>query len=161
MEEIYNIRAFDLDRIMGMDPSFLSGKVHRGREVYVKFRDSQALSASCPPLARLTETEHNHDQTVTSVGITCQGNLDLDKMQAWVSKLLRTKGRNMFLNCASSRDHGTTALTNKDVSLQALTSTAARVSCPSMAARTSTSSKPFTCCLTARSSSLGTRRRSE
>jgi hypothetical protein len=115
MEEIYNIRAFDLDRIMGMDPSFLSGNSQpdegAGEEFAVVAEVlliiSKALSASCPPPACLTETEHNHDQTVTSVGITCEGNLDLDKMQAWVSKLLRTKGEDMFKNCASSRDHST------------------------------------------------------
>ncbi|MEM7342751.1 MAG: GTP-binding protein [Chloroflexota bacterium] len=48
----------------------------------------------------LTEREfkppHEHDEEVTSVGITTPGNLDMDKFNGWLSELLRTQGPDIF-----------------------------------------------------------------
>jgi G3E family GTPase len=40
--------------------------------------------------------EHIHDQTITSVGITEPGELDMDKMNGWLSVLLREKGTDIY-----------------------------------------------------------------
>ena len=40
--------------------------------------------------------EHQHDLTVTSVGIEIDGDLDLDRLNDWLSDLLRTKGTDIF-----------------------------------------------------------------
>ncbi|WP_308122157.1 GTP-binding protein [Streptomyces sp. WAC04114] len=44
----------------------------------------------------LTETEHQHDLTVTSVGIDLPGELDENLLNAWLGQLLRTKGVDLF-----------------------------------------------------------------
>ncbi|MFF2502504.1 GTP-binding protein [Streptomyces sp. NPDC058067] len=46
--------------------------------------------------AFLTETEHQHDTTVTSVGIELTGELDEVRLNAWLGNLLRTKGVDIF-----------------------------------------------------------------
>ena len=63
---ILDVGAFDLRRVLADDPTFL------------------------------TDTEHQHDLTVTSVGIDLVGELDLDRVNAWLSTLLREKGADIF-----------------------------------------------------------------
>ena len=48
---------------------------------------------SCDDVLR---REHVHDQTITSVGITEPGDLDMDKMNAWLSMLLKEKGVDIY-----------------------------------------------------------------
>ncbi|MGP4011163.1 CobW family GTP-binding protein [Streptomyces sp. 4N124] len=66
LEQILHVGAFDLDRVLKDDPSFL------------------------------TETEHQHDTTVTSVGIEVHGEVDDARLNAWLGNLLRTKGADIF-----------------------------------------------------------------
>ena len=40
--------------------------------------------------------EHSHDESVTSVGISVDGELDGKKLNEWISKLLETKGGDIF-----------------------------------------------------------------
>jgi G3E family GTPase len=40
--------------------------------------------------------DHEHDSTVTSVGINIVGNLDANKMNVWLRELLTTKGTDIF-----------------------------------------------------------------
>ncbi|MEU2923494.1 GTP-binding protein [Streptomyces sp. NPDC007251] len=66
LHEVLDVGAFDLERVLADDPAFL------------------------------TETEHQHDATVTSVGIELTGELDEDRLNAWLGQLLRTKGVDLF-----------------------------------------------------------------
>ncbi|MFI6012184.1 CobW family GTP-binding protein [Streptomyces sp. NPDC051243] len=66
LKQILDVGAFDLDRVLKDDPSFL------------------------------TETEHQHDTTVTSVGIELDGEVDDARLNAWLGNLLRTKGADIF-----------------------------------------------------------------
>ncbi|MET7575231.1 GTP-binding protein [Streptomyces sp. NPDC005492] len=66
LQQVLDVGAFDLERVLADDPSFL------------------------------TETEHQHDLTVTSVGIDLPGELDEDRLNAWLGNLLRTKGVDIF-----------------------------------------------------------------
>jgi G3E family GTPase len=66
MDALLGIGAFDLDRALEIDPNFLS------------------------------ETAHEHDETVGSVAIVEPGELDGDKLNAWLSKLLQTQGADIF-----------------------------------------------------------------
>ncbi|CAM5624942.1 CobW family GTP-binding protein [Streptomyces coeruleorubidus] len=66
LRQILDVGAFDLQRVLADDPSFL------------------------------TETEHQHDTTVTSVGIELGGELDDNRLNAWLGHLLRTKGVDIF-----------------------------------------------------------------
>ena len=65
--QVLDIRGFDLERTLKMDPEFLN-----------------------------TEGEHEHDNAITSLSITEPGDLDLDLLQGWVSTLLNEKGADIF-----------------------------------------------------------------
>jgi G3E family GTPase len=66
LDAILEVGAFDLSRVLELDPSFL------------------------------TETEHQHDLSVTSVGIEMPGDLDLDRLNEWLGTLLREQGVDLF-----------------------------------------------------------------
>ncbi|WDV50222.1 GTP-binding protein [Streptomyces coeruleorubidus] len=66
LRQVLDVGAFDLERVLADDPSFL------------------------------TETEHQHDTTVTSVGIDLPGELDENRLNTWLGTLLRTKGIDIF-----------------------------------------------------------------
>ncbi|GAA0448878.1 GTP-binding protein [Streptomyces olivaceiscleroticus] len=66
LARVMNVGAFDLERVLKDDPEFL------------------------------TETEHQHDTSVTSVGFELTGELDEDRLNRWLGALLRTKGTDIF-----------------------------------------------------------------
>ncbi|MCU0496792.1 MAG: GTP-binding protein [Anaerolineae bacterium] len=49
-----------------------------------------------PLQTREYKPDHEHDEEVTSVGITIAGDLHLDKLNAWLSQLLRIHGQDIF-----------------------------------------------------------------
>ncbi|WP_415354746.1 CobW family GTP-binding protein [Leptolyngbya sp. FACHB-1624] len=76
MDALLGVKAFDLDRALEIDPNFLG------------------------------EDAHEHDETVTSVAIVESGALDGEKLNAWLGRLLRYQGQDIFrmkgiLNIAS------------------------------------------------------------
>jgi G3E family GTPase len=63
---ILNLRAFDLDRALEVDPKLL------------------------------LEDAHVHDASVTSVGLAIPGDLDEAKLNGWLGALLRERGQDIF-----------------------------------------------------------------
>ena len=63
---LLDVRAFDLGRVLADDPTFLS------------------------------ETDHQHDGSVTSVGIELAGELDDDRLNGWLRELLTERGGDIF-----------------------------------------------------------------
>jgi len=61
------LRGFELDRVLEMDPEFLD-----------------------------VDGEHQHDDRVSSVGFNQPGDLDMEKTNAWIAKLLTVKGADIF-----------------------------------------------------------------
>ena len=49
-----------------------------------------------PVVDREFKPDHEHDDEVTSVGITTPGDLDSDRLNDWIGDLLRTKGLDIF-----------------------------------------------------------------
>jgi G3E family GTPase len=66
LDWVLNAHAFELSRVLEVDPQFLE------------------------------ETEHLHDQSITSVGIEVDGAVDLDMINEWLGWLLREKGVDIF-----------------------------------------------------------------
>jgi G3E family GTPase len=66
LDQILGIRAFDLGRALDVDPKLL------------------------------VEDAHEHDSSVTSVGVEIAGELDEDKLNGWLGKLLRESGQDIF-----------------------------------------------------------------
>ena len=67
LDAILDVGAFSLARVLADDPEFLD-----------------------------PDAEHQHDLTVTSVGIEVEGDLDLERLNDWLGNLLRTKGTDIF-----------------------------------------------------------------
>ena len=67
LDAILDVGAFSLDRVLADDPEFLD-----------------------------PDAEHQHDLTVTSVGIEVEGDLDLERLNDWQGNILRTKGTDIF-----------------------------------------------------------------
>ncbi|MDP3851684.1 MAG: GTP-binding protein [Luteolibacter sp.] len=49
-----------------------------------------------PLIAASYKPDHSHDETVTSVGIEADGECDARKLDAWLSKLLRERGTDIY-----------------------------------------------------------------
>lgn len=70
LDRVLNVKGFDLERILAMDPHFLEGEhAHH---------------------------HHHHDEEVTSVGITTPGDVDEKKLNRWLANLLQTKGQDIY-----------------------------------------------------------------
>merc|ERR1712157_430212 len=67
MSFILGIQAFNLDKIMKADDGFLSDN-----------------------------TDHQHDNRVTSVGVDVPGEVDRKKLDGWIGWLLKEKGVDLF-----------------------------------------------------------------
>lgn len=79
LDAILEVGAFSLDRVLVDDPEFLD-----------------------------PDAEHQHDETVTSVGIEMAGECDLDRLTLWLSALLQTRGVDIF------RSKGILAISGSD-----------------------------------------------
>jgi G3E family GTPase len=66
MNALLGVKAFDLDRALEIDPNFLG------------------------------EDAHVHDESVFSVALVEKGTVDGQKLNAWLSELLRTQGPDIF-----------------------------------------------------------------
>ncbi len=69
MDHVLHVGGFDLERALELDPEFL--EAHHAHH-------------------------HHHDETVTSVGITIPGDLDMKKLNEWMRELLMTRGPDIF-----------------------------------------------------------------
>jgi G3E family GTPase len=66
MDALLGVKAFDLERALEIDPNFLG------------------------------EDTHQHDQSIYSVALVEPGEIDEQKLNAWMTELLRTQGPDIF-----------------------------------------------------------------
>merc|ERR1719424_2346309 len=66
MEQVLDIKAFELARVLEMDPEFLG------------------------------DGEHEHDASIYSVGFERPGELNMERTNAWIATLLQTQGTNIY-----------------------------------------------------------------
>ncbi len=69
LDRILGVHAFDLDRVVAMDPAFLSGE---------------------------GDGEHGHETAVTSVGFDVVGELDPERLDAWMDQLVQEWAVDIF-----------------------------------------------------------------
>ena len=87
------------DRIRGMNAL---AKIHRTRDAQVEMDALLGVSAFDLNNALqidpdfLDEAAHEHDETVGSVALVESGELDGDKLEAWIGELLRDHGPDIF-----------------------------------------------------------------
>lgn len=65
--DVLDVRAFDLEQILSTDPGFLD-----------------------------PDAEHQHDASVSSVGIDVEGTVNVEKLNEWLGKLLTERGPDLF-----------------------------------------------------------------
>eukprot|EP00980_Cylindrotheca_fusiformis_P013166 scaffold3337_cov95-Cylindrotheca_fusiformis.AAC.9 len=66
-KQILNINAFELSRVLDFDPEFLD-----------------------------ENQEHQHDETVTSVGCRLEGEMNIEMMTRWIQRLITEDGANLY-----------------------------------------------------------------
>ena len=66
LDQVLGVGAFDLSRVLEMEPEFL------------------------------LDTEHQHDLSITSVGIDCEGKVSVQKINEWLGWLLGERGTDIF-----------------------------------------------------------------
>ena len=67
---------------------------HRPEEFQAELHNSAGVLA--PAFEREYKPDHEHDEEVSSVGITIPGDLDKRKFNTWMSTLLQTQGTDIF-----------------------------------------------------------------
>jgi G3E family GTPase len=67
---------------------------HRPEEFAAELRAGDAPTA--PLFSQIFKPDHEHDDAVTSVGITTAGDLDPKRLNSWLGNLLRTQGPDIF-----------------------------------------------------------------
>jgi len=67
VEQVINVKAFDLDTTLAMDEGFLD-----------------------------TDAEHQHDSSITSFGVHIEGEFIPDRLNAWLSRLMQEKGPDLY-----------------------------------------------------------------
>jgi G3E family GTPase len=66
IEYVLGVKAFDLKNALSIDPEFLS------------------------------ETAHDHDETISSISIKSEGSVNSDKLTTWLNQLVQSQGQNIF-----------------------------------------------------------------
>lgn len=66
IDSVLGVKAFDLKNALSIDPEFLS------------------------------ETAHDHDETVSSISIVEAGSVSSDKLTTWLNQLVQVQGQNIF-----------------------------------------------------------------
>jgi G3E family GTPase len=100
LDSVLNVKGFDLDRILEREPDFLrTGKREDHSHCDHEHRHSghEDLGAGMTHKLDIVEpSDHHHDESVSSVGIVLDGDLDAKKLNKWVSELLQAKGPDIF-----------------------------------------------------------------
>ncbi|CAE7382966.1 CBWD2 [Symbiodinium natans] len=65
--KLLGVNAFSLDRVLEMDPEFMD-----------------------------TEGEHQHDNSISSISFKFEGEVNVNKLEMWISEMLQTKATDMF-----------------------------------------------------------------
>lgn len=66
-KDVLNLKAFELERVLDFDPAFLN-----------------------------EDAEHEHDSTVSSVGVRVEGDVNMMMLETWVQRLIMEDGANLY-----------------------------------------------------------------
>ena len=96
LNKILNVGAFDLDRIMEIEPAFL--KAEHEHHHHSHDGDEHECGPDCQHHEHHHDEhhDHEHDASIQSVGIEYEGEVNGDKLNQWISELLKTKGPDIF-----------------------------------------------------------------
>jgi G3E family GTPase len=106
LDKVLNVKGFDLDRILEHEPDFLkSGSPTKDPHDHADcdhdhghcgHEEHDLGSGRTHGLDIVEHTDHTHDESVASVGIILDGDLDAKKLNKWMSELLQARGPDIF-----------------------------------------------------------------
>jgi G3E family GTPase len=104
LDRVLNVKGFDLDRILEHEPEFLKTGSHKHEHGNHEHCDHEhghcehddLDSGKTHNLDIVEPSDHRHDESVSSVGIALDGDLDAKKLNQWMSELLQVKGPDIF-----------------------------------------------------------------
>ena len=104
LEHVFGIRAFELERVLEHDPAFVKVAAehqhpehdhnHAHEHAHGHGHDESCADPECSH-----EHDHaksRHDSRVSSVGFLRGGDLDPERVNAWISTLLQDKGQDIY-----------------------------------------------------------------
>jgi G3E family GTPase len=106
LDRVLNVKGFDLDRILEHEPEFLKTGSHKHEHAHAGHEHCDHEHGHCEHddlgsgklhnLDTVEPSDHHHDESVSSVGIALDGDLDAKKLNQWMSELLQAKGPDIF-----------------------------------------------------------------
>jgi G3E family GTPase len=115
LDNVLNVKGFDLDRILVHEPDFLKTGGHKHDHDHKHEHKDGHDHSHCDHDHGHCEHDHDHethslevheehshapdhvhDESVSSVGLTIEGDLDAKRLNKWMSELLQTKGGDIF-----------------------------------------------------------------
>jgi G3E family GTPase len=96
LDRVLNVKGFDLDRILEHEPDFLKAASHSHDSHDREDGEHDLGCGQMHGLDIVAPADHAHDESVSSVGIAIDGDLDEKKLNKWMSELLQTKGPDIF-----------------------------------------------------------------
>lgn len=91
LDKVLHVGGFNLDHAMELDPQFLEKE-----ETPEPEHHHHECTEECDHEHGHHHHHHHHDESVTSVGIEAEGDVDGRKLNAWLSELVRTQGQDIF-----------------------------------------------------------------
>jgi G3E family GTPase len=88
IEAVLQVGAFDLARVLAMEGEFLTGPLPHEHDSADHHHDSADHHHD--------SADHHHDAEIGSVGIVDPRPLDAQKLEAWLSYLLQSRGPDIF-----------------------------------------------------------------
>jgi G3E family GTPase len=95
ISQVLEVGGFNLERILELEPEFLGQETTHHHD----HGPAQGGDHTCDEDCNHDHDHHHdhvHDESVTSVGITTPGDLDLARFDQWLGKLLKEKGQDIF-----------------------------------------------------------------
>ncbi len=86
LDAILDRGAFDLERILEIEPAFLSGEDHH----------DHACGPDCADESHDHHLHGQHDEDITSVSIQHEGDIDPEKFMPWINDLVQAQGPNIL-----------------------------------------------------------------
>jgi G3E family GTPase len=96
IDQVLDIGGFDLQRALELEPDFLKETEHHHHDHDHDEEHDHEGHDHEHEHDHEEEPDHHHDEDVISVGITTPGELDEQKVSAWLNTLLRTRGQDIF-----------------------------------------------------------------
>lgn len=113
LRKLLGIGAFNLDNVIKIDPDFLGDETEKGEEDHVCSDDcdhshghghggghgvktASVLNADGSRKMDGKKKVHSHDNSTSSVGIREVGELNMEKLNVWISALLKDQGPNIY-----------------------------------------------------------------